>query len=54
MSAVWNCGIGALSRRRPQLLDDHVHHCVMGAEGDEQAEKTDELMAAVVGLMRSG
>jgi CsoR family transcriptional regulator, copper-sensing transcriptional repressor len=36
------------------LLDQHARHCVMGAEGDEQADKTDELMAAVGRLMRRG
>jgi DNA-binding FrmR family transcriptional regulator len=36
------------------LLDDHPRHCVMGAGPDEQADKTDELMAAVGRLMRRG
>ena len=36
------------------LLDDHVHSCVIGAEGSDQAEKTEELMAAVGRLMRRG
>jgi CsoR family transcriptional regulator, copper-sensing transcriptional repressor len=44
----------ALDKVALGLLDDHVHHCVMGAEGDEQADKTDELMAAVARLMRRG
>ena len=36
------------------LLDDHVHHCVMEAEGDTRDARTDELMAAVGRLMRRG
>jgi len=44
----------ALDKVALGLLDDHARHCVMGAEGDKQAEKTDELMAAVARLMRRG
>jgi CsoR family transcriptional regulator, copper-sensing transcriptional repressor len=44
----------ALDKVALGLLDDHVQHCVMGAEGDDQFEKTDELMAAVARLMRRG
>jgi CsoR family transcriptional regulator, copper-sensing transcriptional repressor len=36
------------------LLDDHVHHCVMGSEGRKREERTDELMAAVGRMMRRG
>jgi DNA-binding FrmR family transcriptional regulator len=36
------------------LLDDHAHHCVIGAEGAERDAKTEELMAAVGRLMRRG
>jgi DNA-binding FrmR family transcriptional regulator len=36
------------------LLDDHVHHCVMDAEGDARHARTDELMGAVGRLMRRG
>ena len=37
------------------LLDQHAHHCVMGAAGDdERREKTDEMMAAVGRFMRRG
>jgi CsoR family transcriptional regulator, copper-sensing transcriptional repressor len=36
------------------LLDDHVHHCVMGAEDRRREERTDELMAAVGRMMRRG
>jgi DNA-binding FrmR family transcriptional regulator len=36
------------------LLDDHVHHCVMEAEGEARDARTDELMAAVGRLMRHG
>ena len=44
----------ALDKVALGLLDDHAQHCVMGAEGDERAEKTDELMSAVGRLMRRG
>jgi CsoR family transcriptional regulator, copper-sensing transcriptional repressor len=42
----------ALDKVALGLLDDHAHHCVMGA-GDAE-EKTDELIAAVARLMRRG
>ena len=35
------------------LMDDHVRHCVLGAEGDERDAKAEELMAAVGRLVRS-
>ncbi len=35
------------------LLDDHVRHCVVGSSGDLQAERTDELLAAVGRLVKS-
>jgi len=44
----------ALDKVALGLLDEHARHCVMGAEDDDQAEKTDELMAAVGRLMRRG
>jgi CsoR family transcriptional regulator, copper-sensing transcriptional repressor len=44
----------ALDKVALGLIDDHARHCVMGAREDEQAEKTDELMAAVGRLMRRG
>src|SRR5215211_9539805 len=44
----------ALDKVALGLLDDHARHCVMGAEGAEQADRTDELMAAVGRLMRRG
>jgi CsoR family transcriptional regulator, copper-sensing transcriptional repressor len=44
----------ALDKVALGLLDDHVQHCVMGAGGADQFEKTDELMAAVARLMRRG
>jgi len=45
----------ALDKVALGLLDDHAHHCVIGAAGaDAQAEKTEELMAAVGRLMRRG
>ena len=44
----------ALDKVALGLLDEHARHCVMGAAGDEQLDKTDELMAAVARLMRRG
>src|ERR1700712_2122487 len=44
----------ALDKVALGLLDEHARHCVLGAGGDEQADKTDELMAAVGRLMRRG
>ena len=44
----------ALDKVALGLLDDHACHCVMGAGEDQQADKTDELMAAVGRLMRRG
>jgi CsoR family transcriptional regulator, copper-sensing transcriptional repressor len=44
----------ALDKVALGLLDEHAHHCVMGAESDTRAEKTDELMSAVGRLMRRG
>ncbi len=36
-----------------ELLNDHVRHCVVGSSGAKQAERTDELMAAVGRLVKS-
>jgi DNA-binding FrmR family transcriptional regulator len=44
----------ALDKVALGLLDEHARHCVMGAKGTDQVEKTDELMAAVARLMRRG
>ena len=44
----------ALDKVALGLLDDHARHCVMSAEGEEQVDKTDELMAAVGRPMRRG
>src|SRR3954463_6980205 len=44
----------ALDKVALGLLDDHARPCVMGAEDGEQAERTEELMAAVGRLMRRG
>src|SRR5438105_14035455 len=45
----------ALDKVALGLLDDHAHHCVMGAPTSrERREKTEELMAAVGRLMRRG
>jgi len=44
----------ALDKVALGLLDDHAQHCVIGARKGDQAEKTEELMAAVGRLMRRG
>jgi DNA-binding FrmR family transcriptional regulator len=44
----------ALDKVALGLLDEHARHCVMGVEGQLQADRTHELMAAVGRLMRRG
>ena len=45
----------ALDKVALGLLDDHAHHCVVGAKTEAgRQEKTDELMLAVGRLMRRG
>jgi DNA-binding FrmR family transcriptional regulator len=44
----------ALDKVALGLLDDHTRHCVMGAEPEQQQERTAELMAAVGRFMRRG
>ncbi len=45
----------ALDKVALGLLDDHAHHCVIGAESaQERDDKTAELMDAVGRLMRRG
>jgi DNA-binding FrmR family transcriptional regulator len=44
----------ALDKVALELLSEHAAHCVVGAEPDEQAERTDELMATVKRLLRHG
>ena len=44
----------ALDKVALGLLDDHAHHCVLGAAEDERDAKTEEMMAAVGRLMRRG
>jgi len=44
----------ALDKVALGLLDDHAHHCVLGADPAERDAKTDELMAAVGRLMHRG
>jgi DNA-binding FrmR family transcriptional regulator len=45
----------ALDKVALGLLNDHAHHCVLGAASQgEPTELTDELMAAVARLMRRG
>jgi len=43
----------ALDKVALGLLDDHAHHCVLGAEDPEERDaRTEELMAAVGRLIR--
>ena len=44
----------ALDKVALGLLDDHAHHCVVGAADLDRDAKTGELMAAVGRLMRRG
>lgn len=45
----------ALDKVALGLLDDHAHHCVIGADSEaERDARTAELMEAVGRLMRSG
>ncbi|HMI70307.1 MAG TPA: metal-sensing transcriptional repressor [Solirubrobacteraceae bacterium] len=44
----------ALDKVALGLLDDHARHCVMGVEGQEQVDRTDEMMAAIGRLIRRG
>jgi DNA-binding FrmR family transcriptional regulator len=42
----------ALDKVALGLLDDHVAHCVVGADADTQDHRAQELMAAVGRLLR--
>jgi DNA-binding FrmR family transcriptional regulator len=44
----------ALDKVALGLLDGHARSCVVGAAPEQQADRTDELMAAVGRLMRRG
>ena len=44
----------ALDKVALGLLEDHTQHCVIGSEGKDQAERTEELMATVRRLLRHG
>ena len=44
----------ALDKVALGLLDDHARTCVLSTEGQELADRTDELMAAIGRLMRRG
>jgi DNA-binding FrmR family transcriptional regulator len=44
----------ALDKVALGLLDGHARTCVLGAEPEEQDERTAELMAAIGRLMRRG
>ena len=37
----------ALDKVALGLIDDHTRHCVMHADGEDQAEKVEELVAAL-------
>lgn len=44
----------ALDKVALELLEDHAQHCVIGAEAEEQGDRTTELMGAVKRLLRHG
>ena len=44
----------ALDKVALGLLDEHARHCVMGAPGEIQGDRTSELIAAVARFMRRG
>jgi DNA-binding FrmR family transcriptional regulator len=44
----------ALDKVALGLLDGHARSCVIGAEGEQREDRTEELMAAVGRLMRRG
>ena len=44
----------ALEKVALGLLDGHARHCVTGGPEELQADRTDELMAAIGRLMRRG
>jgi len=44
----------ALDKVALGLLDGHAHTCVIGADPDQQNERTEEMMAAVGRLLRRG
>jgi DNA-binding FrmR family transcriptional regulator len=44
----------ALTKVALGLLDGHAHTCVIGATPDQQDERTDEMMAAIGRLLKSG
>ena len=44
----------ALDKVALGLLDEHARSCVLPTEGDLQADRTDELMAAVGRLVKRG
>jgi DNA-binding FrmR family transcriptional regulator len=44
----------ALDKVALGLLDGHAHTCVIGAEPEQQDQRTEEMMAAVGRLLRRG
>jgi DNA-binding FrmR family transcriptional regulator len=44
----------ALDKVALGLLEDHARHCVIGGPDDKKADRTEELMASIARLMRSG
>ena len=44
----------ALDKVALGLLDGHAHTCVIGAQPEQQDERTEEMMAAIGRLLRRG
>jgi CsoR family transcriptional regulator, copper-sensing transcriptional repressor len=44
----------ALDKVALGLLDEHARHCIVGGPEGKQADRTDEMMAAVARLMGRG
>jgi DNA-binding FrmR family transcriptional regulator len=44
----------ALDKVALGLLDGHAHTCVVGAQPEQQDERTEEMMAAIGRLLRRG
>ncbi len=44
----------ALDRVALGLLDEHAHHCVLGAKATDREQRTAELMGAIGRLVRRG
>ena len=44
----------ALDKVALELLTEHAHHCVVGADESQQEDRTEELMGAIKRLLRHG